>query len=160
MKKIILALAVLSSFVFAKGVVEVHGTSTLHDWVMISKSVDVNYKEEAGKTSVLEASFVIETLKSDDDSLDEVAYETLDVDIKSSISFKLIKQNEDGTLDGIFKIGSKEQKVTVTPDVNNSKVIKGTLKSKMTSFGIEPPTFLFGAMSAGDEVTVKYTIFK
>lgn len=160
MKSIILLISVLSTFLFAQSSVEVHGTSTLHDWKMVSDSAVVQMVEEDNKITSLSVSLVIETLKSGDDGLDENAYEAIKVDQKSSITFNLIEQKADGSLYGTFSIGEKTKNATVVPESIENGVIKGTFKEKMSSFGIEPPSFLFGAMSAGDEIVIKYTISK
>lgn len=158
MKKIVGLLALCSTLLLAKGTIEVHGTSTLHDWHMTSNSVAVDMEKNNNKIEKLFVSVIIDTLKSGDEDLDETAYDTLKADPKSAITFELKEHKADGSFDGVFKIGDNEQAVNVMPDSIENGVIKGTLKAKMTSFGIEPPTFLFGAMTTGDEVTVKYTI--
>lgn len=158
--KYLLFLLIFAGTVWAEGSIEVHGTSTFHDWEMVSHSAIVDLKEEKNQIKELKVSIVIETLKSGNDSLDENAYEAFDVDRKSPITFRLIEQKADGSLDGLITIGKHEKRVTVIPDSIDNGVIKGSFKEKMSSFGVEPPTFFLGMMSTGDDIEIKYTVSK
>ncbi|PHQ65984.1 MAG: hypothetical protein COB99_00855 [Sulfurimonas sp.] len=160
MKKLILILAIFSTFVFAQSSVEVLGTSTLHDWKMASESLEVSMAQENGKFTKLDVSMIIETLKSGDSGLDDNAYEAMKIDKYSTISFSLLEQKDDGSIVALFKVLDKEQKKVLKPDLIEDGHIAGSFKVKMTTFGIEPPSFLFGAMSAGNEITIKYDIRK
>lgn len=163
MKNIIILINILSTFLLAQSRVEVHGTSTLHDWNMVSDSAIVEMEEVANKIKSLNVSLLIETLKSGDGSLDNNAYEAIKkigVEKNESIIFKIIEYKEDGSFDGLFSIGKNKKRVNIIPESIDNGVIKGSFKTKMSSFGIEPPEFLFGMMSTGDEVEIKYSISK
>jgi hypothetical protein len=157
MRYILLA-AAFTAMVWAKGTVVVHGSSTLHDWTMTSHAVTVHMAEKNNKVKELTASLVIETLKSGDEALDNNAYEAFKVDRKSPITFTLIEQKKDGSLDGLITIGDHEKRVVVTPDSIENGVIKGSFKAKMSSFGVEPPTMFFGMLKVDDEIDINYTI--
>lgn len=160
MKKLITILAIFSSFLFAESTVEVLGTSSLHDWKMITKSVDVNMAQEGGKFTKLDVSFAVKSLKSGDSGLDENAYEAMNAEKYSIVKFSLIEHKDDGTIEGVITSLDKEKKEILKPSLIEDGRVAGSFEVKMTDFGIKPPSFLFGAMSAGNEVNVQYDIKK
>ena len=160
MKKLICGLLLLSSFVFAENI-EIHGTSTLHDWKMVSNKTDVIFENDGSKITKLNVSVQIKTLKSGDEGLDEKAYDTLKIDRNNVITFKMTEADlAAGTIKGVFKVLDKERTETLKPEVLTLDHVSGSFKVKMTEFGLEIPSVMFGAIKSGDEVTVKYDIKK
>lgn len=159
MKKLIVILAIFSTLAFASSV-EVLGTSTVHDWKMVTNSIDVDMVQDNGKFTKLDVSFIAKTLKSGDEGLDDTAYDAMEVDDTSAVKFSLTEQKDDGSIVGVVSFLEKEKIETHMPTVIEDGHISGSFKVKMTDFGIVPPTFLFGAMSAGDDLTIVYDIKK
>lgn len=160
MKKLICGLLLLSGLAFAENI-EIHGTSTLHDWKMVSNQTDVAFENDGSKITKLNVSVQIKTLKSGDEGLDEKAYETLKIDRNNVITFKMLELDQAaGTIKGVFKVLDKEQVHTLKPDTLTIDHVAGSFKVKMTDFGLEVPSVMFGAIKSGDEVTVKYDIKK
>jgi hypothetical protein len=58
------------------------------------------------------------------------------------------------------KLHDKERTETLKPEVLTLDRVAGNFKVKMTEFGLEVPSVMFGAIKSGDEVTVKYDIKK
>ena len=160
MKKLICSLLLLSGLVYAENV-EIHGTSTLHDWKMVSNETQTVFENDGSKITKLNVSVQIKTHKSGDSGLDEKAYETLKIDRNNVITFKLLEADlAAGTIKGIFKVLDKERTETLKPEVLTLDRVAGNFKVKMTEFGLEVPSVMFGAIKSGDEVTVKYDIKK
>ncbi|MBP1681296.1 MAG: YceI protein [Proteobacteria bacterium] len=160
MKKLICSLLLLSGLVYAENV-EIHGTSTLHDWKMVSNETKTVFENDGSKITKLNVSVQIKTLKSGDTGLDEKAYETLKIDRNNVITFKLLEADlAAGTIKGVFKVLDKERTETLKPEVLTLEHVSGSFKVKMTEFGLEIPSVMFGAIKSGDEVTVKYDIKK
>ena len=156
----ICSLLLLSGLVFAENV-EIHGTSTLHDWKMVSNETQTVFENDGSKITKLNVSVQIKTLKSGDSGLDEKAYETLKIDRNNVITFKLLEADlAAGTIKGVFKVLDKERTETLKPEVLTLDRVAGNFKVKMTEFGLEVPSVMFGAIKSGDEVTVKYDIKK
>ena len=84
----------------------------------------------------------------------------MEVDDESTVSFSLSEQKDDGAIVGVVTFLEKEKIETHMPTLSEDGHISGSFNVKMTDFGIVPPTFLFGAMSAGDDLTIKYDIRK
>lgn len=160
MKKLLILLVTLTSFAFATSTIEIHGTSTLHDWVMKSQTMESTLESEGSQLKNLHVGVMIDTLKSGDDGLDEKAYETLKISKYNIITFDLKSHNDDGTITGVFKVTDHEKETTLTPEVIEANRVAGSFKIKMTDFGLEVPSVMFGTIKAGDEVTVKYDIQK
>jgi len=159
-KKLICSLLLLSGLVYAENV-EIHGTSTLHDWKMVSNETKTVFENDGSKITKLNVSVQIKTLKSGDTGLDEKAYETLKIDRNNVITFKLLEADlAAGTIKGVFKVLDKERTETLKPEVLTLEHVSGSFKVKMTEFGLEIPSVMFGAIKSGDEVTVKYDIKK
>ena len=160
MKKLICSLLLLSGLVYAENV-EIHGTSTLHDWKMVSNETQTVFENDGSKITKLNVSVQIKTLKSGDSGLDEKAYETLKIDRNNVITFKLLEADlAAGTIKCVFKVLDKERTETLKPEVLTLDRVAGNFKVKMTEFGLEVPSVMFGAIKSGDEVTVKYDIKK
>jgi polyisoprenoid-binding protein YceI len=160
LKKLICGLLILSGLVYAESSIEIHGTSTLHDWAMVSKTMNVAFESDDSKITKLDVGVQIKTLKSGDEGLDEKAYDTLKIDRNNVITFSLKEYNANGTIKGVFKVLDKEREETLTPDILTLDHVAGSFKVKMTDFNLEIPSVMFGAIKSGDEVTVKYDITK
>ncbi|MBU3822657.1 YceI family protein [Flavobacteriaceae bacterium XHP0103] len=154
----------------------VYGTSSLHDW-------HVEAEKQNGKisfTNVLDCQIntinveiEAESLKSGKSSMDKNTYKALNTDKFKTISYQLaevknVTNKGNGTFSvttmGDLTISGTKKRVTLdfTVNVSDSKIkLTGEKKIKMTDFNIEPPKALFGTITTGDDITIKFsTIFK
>jgi polyisoprenoid-binding protein YceI len=154
--------------------IKMEGTSTMHDWHMVSEQgisdVIFNFDGQnlAGMPS-LTFTVQAETLKSGTKGLNKNAYKALNTDKYPSIGFAsnyatvhstgvnsyLMSVKGKLTISGV----SKDVWVSVACKINADQSIQatGSLKLKMTDYSLVPPSFMFGAMKTGDEVTIKFT---
>ncbi|WP_073094925.1 YceI family protein [Cyclobacterium lianum] len=145
---------------------KVSGTSTLHDWNMVSSeaSGSASLRVSAGKvTSISTAKFSmpVKALKSGKGQMDNNAYKALEADNHPQISFTLLEANQDGgngwKATGRLQIAGESRTVPfqlrVAPQGNSVRV-NGSAKIKLTDFGLEPPTAVFGTIKTGDEMTI------
>lgn len=184
-KKSLSAYLVFCLFLFAKisvaqtynlnndtSFLEVHGTSSLHDW-------HVDAETQNGKITVsnlddlqLEAlsfSVMSESLKSGKSGMDKNTYKALKTDKHKTITFKMssVKSIElvsdsnykvtvlgDMTISGVTKSISIDLKLELK---DNKILIEGEKSMKMTDYGIEPPKALLGTIKTGDAIKI---IFK
>lgn len=151
------------------------GTSTLHDWVMNTStlSCEAQFKTQLNglkSISALTFSLPVENLKSDEKALNHNAYKALKSEEFKNIVFKLtsalvgerknskepVKAVGDLTIAGV----TKEINLDVFCQLNKDQTITctGNKKLNMTDYDVEPPTFLFGAMKTGDEITLDFNL--
>ena len=157
-----------------KSSVEIDGTSTLHDWNM--KTADLKCTAVMGMdgtvvNSIENVAFSCpaESLKSGESSImDKKAYKAIKSDKYPEISFTS-DSVEDLKSDGNEFSGvlvGKLQLVGVTKTVKipfkgqvtdaSHAVVSGSFDLKMSEYGIEQVTAMFGAIKTGDNLTIKY----
>lgn len=156
--------------------ISIAGTSTLHNWDMISEKANCEISfafDGANITNLSSLLFTVkgESLKSDHKGLDKNAYKALNTDKYPDITFAsnfanirsngansyVISAKGKLTISGV----SKEVWLAGVSTVNPSDMsiqTTGSMKIKMTEYEVEPPTFMFGAMKTGDEITVKFNV--
>lgn len=156
--------------------VQVSGTSNVHDWTMTSTVADsqgtfkINGKEEITDLSSLAFSIPAKSLKSGKSLMDSRTYKSLKADEFPTISYQLkaveiamVQSNKFRIhTKGSVTIAGKTQPITMVVNsvVNTDKSItcSGTTLLKLTDFGIDPPSFMLGAMKVGNELTVKFDL--
>lgn len=156
--------------------ITIKGTSTLHDWEMVSKTADsevlFSSNEEGQPEDVEKVTFRLKkkTLTSDKSGLDRRAYNALNADKHPEIVFSSngngnlrkngdeyrIKSTGDLTVAGVTRKISVEA-VCINGDDARLEC-SGSSKLKMTDFDIDPPVMMLGALRTGDEITIDYKI--
>jgi len=159
-------------------IVKVSGTSNIHDWTMEAKSGSIeanlnlasNVSYLAGIQS-LTFNLPVKNLKSTEGStMDNRAYDALKADKNPNIRFSLLtatpvspqanksqyKVTGNLTIAGVTK--PVEMLANSTKNADGSVIITGQQKLKFTQFGLKPPSFMFGAMKVGDNLTIDYTV--
>ncbi|WP_370000070.1 YceI family protein [Winogradskyella sp.] len=155
---------------------EVHGTSSLHDW-------HVDAETQNGKITVsnlddlqldaLSFSVMSESLKSGKSGMDKNTYKALKTDKHKTITFKM------SSVKSIELVSDSNYKVTVIGDMTisgvtksiaidlklelkeNKILIEGEKSMKMTDYGIEPPKALLGTIKTGDDIKIIFkTVFQ
>jgi polyisoprenoid-binding protein YceI len=148
---------------------KVAGTSTIHDWDMVSKDGqkgNAKIKMENGKITEIQNLKVVlpaSTLKSGKNGMDKNAYEALKVKNHPEIQFELtevlsisdnlIKAKGNLTIAGTTKSVPMDVKYAVN---GSGLVFSGSQKIKFTQFNIDPPTAMFNTIKTGDDLTVSF----
>lgn len=152
----------------------IEGTSSLHDWSMDARNMngvmDVDLFTESLRVNSLQLTIPVKELKSDKSAMDRNAYKALKADQHSEIKYRLLKVNsQQKTSASTFKlntygeltIAGKTRKANIPVDARvtgKSITLSGTATIKMTEYDVEPPSFMFGSVTTGNEVTVKFNI--
>ncbi len=156
---------------------KLNGTSTLHDWEMDATRANgeaqliFSTANESGLASVKSLTFALEVkdLKSDNKGLDKNAYKALKADKYKNISYKLTSSKESPEKGGyLLKTRGKLTIAGTTKDVamdihlvinaNNTITYKGSYQLNMTDYGVEPPSFMLGAMKTGDALKLDFEV--
>jgi len=185
MKKVSLSIValfsmlLLSSIVYSQdynldktnSTITVSGTSSLHDWDVISNdfSGKIQLKDfSTGHIENLEVYIASETLKSGKKAMDKKTYKALKTDEFENITFSMVKIKSSKKIDDSTFEMRVEGKMTIC-GVTKLKMIDflliksgkelnatGSCIIKMTDFKVEPPTALLGTIKTGDDITIKF----
>ena len=147
---------------------KVSGTSTLHDWDMISEKAEgiatiiiTNNKIE--KITSLKVVMNAESLKSGKSKMDEIAHKTLESKKYPNIEFigKKIKKITDNTIEvsGVMTIAGTSKNIdlilnyTITGQIVH---LTGELPITFTQFGMDPPRAMMGTIRTGNELLITF----
>jgi len=159
--------------------VTIHGTSNLHDWNetvgtvsgagIVSSNSDGSFNLDA-----ISITMEVHSIKSTEGSImNNNTYKALKADADPEITLKLsapIKsiQAKSGEIAIPAKANLTIAGVTNAIDIlikvsmpeQGKLAFEGTQTIKMTDYGINPPTALFGTLKTGNEITINFkTIF-
>ena len=140
------------------------GTSTLHDWEMISDNGKLTAK--VGNSSIKDVvfTFPVRSLKSGKAAMDENAFNALNAQTHKNIVFKALtidtlsgNSNVNGsiTINGVTKAITVPVKVY---DTDKGFIITGYIMMKMTDYKVEPPVYMYGTIKTGDEIRIQFSI--
>lgn len=150
------------------------GTSNLHDWEMKGSQATIkgDFLVESGALTGVENVMVeipVKSLKSEKGSImDGKTYDALKAKEHGKIYFTLsnvnsITKNGNGynvNAKGNLKIAGYSRAVTMNVLVkvmaSGDLEISGSQDLKMSEYKVEPPSAMFGAITTGDAVTVKF----
>lgn len=156
----------------AESYITIAGTSTLHEWTMSSSSPQLVAAIETGTEGTIKEvkSLVLmiqsQSLKSANKGMDKNAYSALKVDKFKSISFSMsssaiqnnvIKCLGDLNIAGVTKQVSVDATCTIKSD-KSSLLCTGSKVLKMSDYKVEAPSFMFGTVRTGDEITISFNI--
>jgi polyisoprenoid-binding protein YceI len=129
--------------------------------------------DAAQSLSSLKVVIPVKKLDTDKSSMNDNMYDALKADDNPNITYELTKVSS-GVLPsvagdsvqlsttGVLSIAGKQNVIemnVVGSLTKDGKVqFKGQKKIKMTDFGVDPPTMLFGTIRTGDEVTIKFDL--
>jgi polyisoprenoid-binding protein YceI len=160
--------------------ITIEGTSTLHafhcktDKILAYVDVDPAYTKDLTKVAKplvsVKVNIVARTLTCGGGTIDNNMYKTLKAD-----EFQLIKYTMSGydLLDatsssfsantkGTLQIAGQDKAVDIKIDAARLAEGKATAEGeqtiKLTDFGIDPPSFMFGRLKVGNEVKVKFNL--
>jgi len=155
----------------SKSALTVYGTSSLHDWEEKAEkqSGSILLSNEGSLTiSSLAVSIEAEGLKSHKSGMDKNTYKALKTDKYKSIDFKMVsvKQIKDlgnsayqVTVSGKLTITGVSKTIDLPFKMNvsaNTVTLEGETTFNMSEYGIEPPTALFGTVTTGDQLKIKF----
>ena len=154
----------------------INGTSTLHDWSMKSVKAQctaVFQFDQSGQingVSELSFSTPANALKSDHTSMDNNAYKALKTDKDPLITYALTSVKTAPAPGGATTVtctgkltiaGSTRDAQVVAlckPNTDNTISVTGAEKISMKEFSIDPPTFMFGSIKTGNDITLSFTL--
>ncbi len=151
----------------------VDGTSNIHDWDIKAENCGGILTTEMDEGSLeeienLEFSVKAESLKSGKSGMDKNTYKALNTNKYDKINFKLEKVNSlekvsentyKAKTTGTLEIAGAKKKINLSFDISlksSEIILKGEYSLNMTDYGVEPPTAMFGTITTGETVKIKF----
>jgi polyisoprenoid-binding protein YceI len=147
------------------------GTSSAHDWEMQATnfSCETVLKMNDQKVTDIKAvnfSATVEDIESGKRIMDNKAHDALEEKNHPIIMFSLKSDDQvtisddKAKLSGTLSIAGKSRDVEFTSEfmqVSSTRFsVNGSILLKMTDFGIDPPTAMFGALQTGNEIKINF----
>ena len=160
----------------------IEGTSTLHEFRCQTNKlnayvdVDPGYTKDLTKVArpiaAVKVNIVVKTLTCGNGQMDRNMYSTLKADENQLIKYALsgydildgsaspssFTANTKGTLVVAGAERPIAMKISAERTSDGKAVAQGEQTLRMSDFGIEPPSFMFGRLKVGDQIKVKFNI--
>jgi polyisoprenoid-binding protein YceI len=148
----------------ASSSIQILGTSSLHDWESEAQSFDLSVVQKENLLTELNGSIQVKSIKSGKSIMDEKTYDALGADKFPDIKFQAnqLEINDGkvlGTISLTIKDVTKEFEISATSTMSGGNIkVTGEVPLDMTSFNVEPPTAMFGTLTTGKDIKIKYHI--
>jgi polyisoprenoid-binding protein YceI len=161
-----------SGFNMEQSIFNVSGKCTMKNWTFISKDAKGDGDFEISDNLIkeirsLKLSIPAKSLRSDNKSMNNHAWDALKSDLHPTITFvlskveKIVPENNavqvtalgNLTVAGVTKPVVLSAKGTV---IGDKVSFDGTYRTRMTDFNIDPPTFALGGIKSQNDVTVSF----
>lgn len=154
----------------------IEGTSNLHDWTADVENLKGNFKIHVENNKIVGIENL--SVKVDAQSLNGSKGSIMNSKINDALNskkhpeilFVLQKVNSISETSNAYKLNttgvleisgvskpvslSAEGKILTSGEIQ----FKGSTKLKMSDFSVKPPTAMFGALTTGDEITLRYSV--
>lgn len=152
--------------------ITIAGTSTLHEWTMTSSqpqlvaAIETTAEGNVSQLKSLVLTVQSQSLKSAHNGMDKNAYSALKVDKYKAINFIMtsatVQKNIIQCLGNISIAGvTKQVSVDATCALKSGKsslICSGSKQLKMSDYQVEAPSFMFGTVKTGDEITISFNV--
>jgi polyisoprenoid-binding protein YceI len=160
----------------------IEGTSNLHGWKCTAETLDAAIELDALAATQLNTAapkalkkvhvkVPVRSLKCGHGAMDNNLYKALNADASPDVSYILatfeaapgdakdtFTLRTVGTLTVAGKENKIEMDVAATRMADGSVTAKGIVPIKMTDYGIQPPTAIFGRLKTGNEIKVNFEL--
>ncbi|MEP3838327.1 MAG: YceI family protein [Algibacter sp.] len=160
------------SLVNSESELTVLGTSNIHDWHVEAENQkgSIKFKDlEACHIETMALEIEAEGLKSGKKAMDKNTYKALNTNDHKIISFQMVEiksltKKSPGVFDvsalGDLTISGVTKRIPLNFKINivaSSVTLTGEKVIKMTDFNVDPPKALFGTITTGDSLTIKFS---
>ncbi len=149
-----------------KSLVQIEGSSSLHDWEMEAKELSGSFalnENELVENLVFEAK--VSGLVSDKSKMTKLAQKALKIKEYSKIEFKssgpVSIDAEEIKLSGYLTVSGVTKEIDLSLLIerfSNEIRLKGRYSLKMTDYGVDPPKALLGAIKTDNEVIINFSL--
>ncbi len=143
----------------ANSQLSIKGTSNVHDWGSVVEKFKASATLEGDSFTGITFEATVKSIKSGKSGMDKNIYSALAADKHSKITFTADKLSKSGTKltgKGKLTINGKTNEIPVSLDLQEKDgyIISGHIEVKMSDYGVEPPTAVFGTIKTGDVVSL------
>lgn len=149
----------------------IEGVSNRDDWTVFANEVSGHATHSDGSLvpSALQIRVVAAEIKSNRSTImDRLIHDALNVDEHPSVTYELIGAESAGGSAAMVKttggLTLTDTTREIEMDVESQRLDDGSIRFtgsvplKMSDYGIQPPTAMFGALRTGDDVTVHFDV--
>lgn len=145
----------------------IEGTSNVHDWTAEITSYEGSVIFDQGQLNGVELKIPVRAIDSGKGGMDKRIYAALEDKKFEFITFKSSKI-EQGDSDRLFLVTgdltihgvTKSVTLNVEREDNGEEYLfLGSYSTVMTEFNIDPPSAMFGAFKAGNDISIFYSIY-
>lgn len=141
------------------------GTSSLHDWESKVNDFSLTGTINESTLSDIKVEVVTNSIESGRSIMNKKTFDALMAEEFPLIVFEAsqLKINDDEVQgEGIVTIVGQSKSIPIKASIgmqtSSELYVIGEVKLKMTEFGIDPPTAMFGTLKTGDDITIKYEL--
>ena len=138
------------------------GTSTLHDWESVVETFKASANQDGNVLNNVSFEADVKSIKSGKSGMDKNTNKAMKADKYTTIRFTSEKLTVNGTKitgTGKLTIAGTTRDVPVNLNMekwnDDSFTVSGSVKMKMSEFGVDPPTAMMGAIKTGDDLEIK-----
>lgn len=163
-----------------KSTMKIEGTSNVHDWTADVEQINAtaNFNTSALKAdsmqnpvTALTLTIPVEGTESGKGGMNRRMHDALKKDKHPNITFKLSSAEITNSSDSTFQLNTKgtltiagvSREISLPVDGSivgdGSYKFTGSYELDMTNYKVEPPSAMFGAIQAGEKVTVVFELF-
>ena len=142
----------------------INGTSSLHDWESVAHDFTFSVLLDSNKLKGLKGTILVRSIKSGKGIMDDKTYAAMEAEKYPEIRLigeDLTIQNGKVMGKGTLTIHNVAKPIVIQADfvkTTGGFTVKGNVALKMTDFGIDPPTAMFGSLVTGNDVVIAYAI--
>lgn len=155
-----------------KSSITIEGTSTLHDWDIKVEEFNgyAEIESNSEEIQIQEGIIVCEvaSFESGKSRMNKEVYKAMEVEDYPEVTFNyvrtedIVRHNNQLSLNAIGELtiaGTTHTINTTLTGEYREGILKleGTERFKMSSYGVEPPSVMFGTIKAGDKISIKYS---
>jgi polyisoprenoid-binding protein YceI len=161
-----------------KSTFTVNGTSTMHDWEMVSNEVSGSIESSLNNGLIIKSinlSIFSKSLKSGKKFMDKKCHEALKADDYPTINYRfnsikkielITKNSYKASLIGTLTIAGISKSITTDVKIElkdgnltiSTLNIKGKKPLKMSDFNIISPSAFFGIIKTGDKISITFNL--
>ncbi len=155
-----------------KSSITIEGTSTLHDWEIeveeFNGYAEIKFNSKEIQIHGGEIVCEVASFESGKSRMNKEVYKAMEVEDYPEVTFSyvrtedIVQNNNKLTVNAIGELTiagtTRTINTTITGEYRDGLLkLEGTEHFEMSSYGVEPPSVMFGTIKSGDKLSIKYS---